>query len=219
MRTSIALGFLGTFFASACATPKPGGQFVGSPSICVSANEKANGLVKIVSPPSQGFYTKLVDDEGVPIRGHESVSDEAMVAAKTELDRMLSHAPKIRANLQHAKAELHIISKTQLTSELPEHRQGRGSRLANGQLFDDHMRGGHIESRYFSCTEGVLLKFVGDRLYGNDACAHEIAHGVEWLALGTELRIKIAEAYERAVNDKLWEGEYAASNQAEYFAD
>jgi hypothetical protein len=174
---------------------------------------RAASAVETISPPEDGFYSKRIWYGHIPIKAHASASDESLFAARERLERMLGRAPEIRSALERAGHELHIVALRQLTSDLPEHRPDRGTRLDSGELFDWHMIGGHITGRFSSCTEATLLDVVGHRLYGDDTCLHELAHAVDLLALDRAWHERIVAQYKHS----LMKGEY--KNPREYFAD
>jgi hypothetical protein len=184
---------------------------------CATVEKK--GPIEIVSPPIEGFYSKRIFEGKIPILGHASVTDEGMFLARDRLRALLAGAPRIRANLEAAHHELHVIGMRQFTSELPEHRSERGKRIDTGELFDWHMIGGHIVGRFSSCTEATLIPIVGHRLFGDDPCTHELAHAVDWLGLSNRLRGTIAAAYHRSIDSGHWKGRYAAKNEHEWFAE
>jgi hypothetical protein len=180
------------------------------------------GSVEILAQPIDGFYGKRLLDGRIPILAHASVSDEGLLAARERLERLLAGAPKLRANLESSGYELHVSGLRQYTSELPEFRAYRGSRLEGlhqGQLFDWHMIGGHFSGSTSSCTEGTLLPIVGHRLYGYDVCLHELGHAIEWIALDDASRARIATAFKKSIGSGHWQDKYAASNEHEWFAE
>ncbi len=107
----------------------------------------------------------------------------------------------------------------QFPSDLPECRAHRGERLANGQLYDWHMIGGHITGPFLACTEGTLLPIVGYRLFGDETCFHELGHIIEWRALDGAGRARVAAAFRRSIDSGHWKNQYAATNLAEWFAE
>jgi hypothetical protein len=183
------------------------------------ARALAAGGVELLAQPIDGFYGKRLLDGAIPILAHVSVSDEALQAARERLERLLAGAPRLRANLEAARYELHVSGLKQHTSDLPEFRAERGTRLDSGELFDWHMIGGHLSGHTSSCSEGTLLPVVGHRLYGDDTCLHELAHAVEWVAVGAATRAEIARRYERSIAGGHWKGQYAAKNAHEWFAE
>jgi len=191
---------------------------VASLSAAPAAPAQAGG-VEMLAEPIDGFYGKRLMDGRIPILGHVSVSDAALVAARERLDRLIGHAPKLRANLEAARWEVHVSALAQYTSDLPEFRGERGTRLDNGQLFDWHMIGGHIAGLTSSCSEGTLLPVVGHRLYGDDTCVHELGHAIEWIAMSADARSRIQQEYRRSIDSGHWKGAYAAKDAHEWFAE
>ena len=175
--------------------------------------------VETVSPPKDGFYGKRLRDGKIAILGHASVSDEALLAARDRLERLLRGAPKIRANLEAAGYELHVIGLRQFASDLPEYRAFRGTRIDTGDLFDWHMIGGHLTGNTSSCAEATLLPIVGHRLYGDDTCVHELAHAVEWIALEGRVRNDIDRRWRASLASHHWDGAYAAKDSHEWLAE
>src|SRR6516165_11139646 len=80
----------------------------------------ASPLVKPIFPPEMGFYSKEIDYDGIKIKSADVVADGALFEAKRRLDMMLKYMPQVKQNLHNQRAELHIIGKNQLTSDLPE---------------------------------------------------------------------------------------------------
>jgi hypothetical protein len=183
------------------------------------AEARAPAGIERVDPPQAGFYGKRVWYGHIPVLAHESVSDDALLEARDRLDRLLSRAPRLLDNLERERFELHVIGLHQFTSDLPEHRAGRGQTLRNGELFDWHMIGGHIVGRYGSCAEATLLPVVGHRLFGDDACLHELGHAIHMLAVGREVRERILDRYEAALATGEWKDTYAATDEREFFAE
>ncbi len=81
------------------------------------------------------------------------------------------------------------------------------------------MIGGHITGIFLACTEGTLLPIVGYRLFGDETCFHELGHIIEWRGLGAASRARVAAGYQRSIAGGHWKNQYAASNQAEWFAE
>jgi hypothetical protein len=175
--------------------------------------------IEVVTPALQDFYSKRLRDGAIPILAHASVADEALFAARDRLRRALERAPKLRRNLESQGFELHIQGLRQFASDLPEYRTHRGERLKNGQLYDWHMVGGHITGSFLACAEGTLLPIVGYRLFGDETCFHELGHMVEWRGLDAASRARLAAAYRRSIESGHWKNQYAATNQAEWFAE
>jgi hypothetical protein len=109
--------------------------------------------IVVLDPPEKDFFSKLVDFHGIPIKAHAVVADEAMYAAYSRLSRQLEHLPMVISNLAAAGAELHIIGRDQVTTDLPEWRQDKGKPIYepsyNGLTRDQRTRG--MGGRLTSC--------------------------------------------------------------------
>jgi hypothetical protein len=190
---------------------------------CVSLIVKAQDIPAIAktNPPLFGFYAKYLDCGGIAIRSSAEVDDKALQVAAQKLNRMLVNIPDARHNLAQWGAELHIISKNQQTSDLPEFRAMKGiSYVDNGVTtnIDDRTRG--MGGIYTSCGEENLLNLPGDRYAGgSDICMHEFAHNIMYFGLGDSLVRKIETQYQNALKKGLWPGAYATSNSGEYWAE
>ncbi|HEX4644684.1 MAG TPA: hypothetical protein VH598_03675 [Verrucomicrobiae bacterium] len=175
--------------------------------------------IRMIEPPESGFYAKLLDYEGIPIKAPKEVVDEALFAAKARLSVLLANLPTVRANLRIAGAELHIIGRDQVTSDLPEHRQLKGKPLKeyNGLTVDQRTRG--LGGLLTSCGEENLLKLEQDRYRGRDICLHEFAHDIRNHGIPRQIRLRFNEQYRRSLAKGLWQKSYAASNPDEFFAE
>jgi alpha-glucosidase len=176
-----------------------------------------NGAIRRIDPPEKGFYAKELDYEGIPIKAPAVVADAALFAARDRLTSLLQHLPEARRNLHAAGAELHIIGKDQVTSDLPEHEHLKGKPFDGNLTVDQRTRG--LGGRLTSCGEENLLKLPGDRYAGRDICIHEFAHCLQDYGLSDDVRQKIREQYHRSLDKGLWKGSYAASNVSEFFAE
>ena len=175
--------------------------------------------IRIVDPPEQGFYSKVLDFRGIPIKAHLVVSDEALVAAYDRLNLQLKNLPMVTANLAAAGAELHIIGRNQVTTDLPEWRQDKHVPLDeyNGLTRDQRTRG--MGGRITSCGEENLLRLPKeqDRYFGRDIGLHEFAHNIMGSGINTEVRAKIDEQAKKSKEKGLWVNSYAGSNSSEFF--
>ena len=180
---------------------------------------ETEATIVILDPPEKDFFSKQLDFQGIPIKAHEVVSDEAMFVAQQRLATMLEHLPEVVTNLVAADVELHIIGKDQVTTDLPEWRHDKGKPLPeyNGLTRDQRTRG--MGGRLVSCGEENLLKLDNDKYYGRDICLHEFAHAVRNYAMPREVRSRFNEQYRLSLDRGLWVGGYAATNPDEYFAE
>ncbi|MGC3956576.1 MAG: hypothetical protein QM813_00950 [Verrucomicrobiota bacterium] len=172
-----------------------------------------------LTPPEKDFFSKELDYQGIPIKAHQVVSDEAIYVARERLAMMLQHLPVIASNLVSAKVALHIIGKDQVTTDLPEWRHDKGKPLAeyNGLTRDQRTRG--MGGRLVSCGEENLLKLEKDKYHGRDICVHEFTHAIRNQAMSQEARTKFDQQYERSIKKGLWVKGYAAVNADEFFSE
>ena len=183
------------------------------------AEQAAHPEIVILNPPEKGFFSKLLDFHGIPIKSHEVVSNEALYAAYDRLSMMLGHLPMVVSNLVANGVELHIIGRNQVTTDLPEWRQDKGKPLPeyNGLTRDQRTRG--MGGRLTSCGEENLLKLKDDHYYGRDICLHEFAHSVRNYGIPRSVRALFDEQYKKSLAKGLWKGAYSATNPDEYFAE
>ena len=176
-------------------------------------------VITIIDPPEGGFFAKRLDYEGILIKAPTNVVDEALFAARDRLSMMLSNLPSARIKLHAAGAELHIIGRDQVTTDLPEWRHDKGKALAeyNGLTRDQRTRG--MGGLMTSCGEENLLKLEKDRYRGRDICVHEFAHNILGHGVSREVRQKVREQHRRSLDHGLWVGSYGGSNFDEFFAE
>lgn len=199
-------------------TPTNGGE-----SLRVEAEKESSSQVrpaiKIINPPEKDFFSKTLDFHGIPIKAHQAVADEALVAAHKRLSMQLQNLPMVISNLVAAGAELHIIGRNQVTTDLPEWRQDKGKALAeyNGLTRDQRTRG--MGGLLTSCGEENLLRLEEDRYRGRDICLHEFAHSIRNHGISREVRARFDQQYRRSLDRGLWQKSYAGSNPDEFFAE
>jgi hypothetical protein len=179
----------------------------------------SSASIVTINPPEAGFYAKRLDYEGIAIKAATNVVDEALFAAQGRLALMLGQLPDARAKLRAAGAELHIIGRNQVTTDLPEWRQDKGKPLAeyNGLTRDERTRG--MGGLHASCGEENLLKLQADRYLGRDICVHEFAHTILDCGVTDSVREKFLQQMRHSLAKGLWVDSYAASNSDEFFAE
>src|SRR5437588_2074227 len=172
-----------------------------------------------LAPPDHGFFTKQLDFHGIPIKAPRVVVDAALFAAYDRLSMLLSNQPNVISNLAAAGAELHIIGRDQVTTDLPEWRHDKGVKLReyNGLTRDERTRG--MGGLLTSCGEENLLKLENDRYRGRDICLHEFAHCIRNYGVPREMRTRFDEQFRRSLAADLWRDSYAGSNPDEFFAE
>lgn len=172
-----------------------------------------------LDPPEKGFFEKKLDFHGIPIKASGVVVDKAMYIAYDRLSMMLDHLPMVVSNLVAAGAELHIIGRNQVTTDLPEWRHDKGRPIPEygGLTRDQRTRG--MGGLLTSCGEENLLKLKNDHYYGRDICVHEFAHSIRNYGIPREVRARFNEQYKKSLAKGLWKGSYAGSNPDEFFAE
>ena len=175
--------------------------------------------IRVVYPPEQDFFSKEIEYRGIPIKAHRVVADEALIAAYDRLATEMAHLPVVAANLAGAGAELHIIGRNQVTTDLPEWQRDKHVPLDeyNGLTRDQRTRG--MGGLITSCGEENLLRLPNDRYRGRDICLHEFAHNIEGRGIPASLRARFDEQYLKSKEKGLWINSYAGSNPSEYFAE
>lgn len=185
----------------------------------IPSASSAADLVQQIYPPEHGFYSKVLNYRGIPIKSSAVVSDTALVEAAKRLARMLDAMPAVVQNLVSERAELHIIGKHQNTSDLPEHRDAKGKPFLSSEwTIDSRTRG--VGGIYASCGEENLLDIANDDRYaGRDICLHEFAHTVMEFGLDEPIRKLIKSQYRASILSNHWKTTYAATNEKEFFAE
>jgi alpha-glucosidase len=147
------------------------------------------------------------------------VVDEALYAACDRLSMLLSNQPVVLSNLVTAGAELHIIGRDQVTTDLPEWRHDKGVPQPeyHGLTRDERTRG--MGGLWTSCGEENLLKLEKDRYRGRDICLHEFSHNIRNHGVPREIRARFDEQYRTSLAKDLWQKSYAGSNPDEFFAE
>ena len=184
---------------------------------CVAVAAQDGSRVRVINPPERGFFSKVLDYQGIPIKAHRDVSDDALLVAHARLRRMLSRAPAVVANLRAEAVELHIIGKDQVTSDLPYLRHYKGKPFDGDLTIDERTRG--VGGQLVSCGEENLLRLPGDRYAGRDICVHEFAHAIFTYGLDEPTRERIKRQYHQSLAAGRWATAYAATNVEEFFAE
>lgn len=176
-----------------------------------------------IEPPEKEFFSKELSFHGIPIKAHAVVVDEALYAAHERLTllfgHLLSEQPIVVSNLVAAGAELHIVGRDQVTTDLPEWRHDKGKPIKeyNGLTRDE--RTGGMGGLLTSCGEENLLKLEQDRYRGRDICLHEFSHSVLNNGCPREIKARFAAQLTNSLANGLWQGSYAGSNVDEFFAE
>ncbi len=181
------------------------------------AQDKPAEKIVRLDPPELGFFSKALIYNGLPIKAHAVVADEALFKARDWMERELQHLPDAAYNMQMAGVEFHIIGKDQQTSDLPEHRALKGKPFDGKRTVDERTRG--LGGLFASCGEENLLKLAVDRYHDRDICPHEFAHTLMNYGLTEKIRARIRQQREHSLAAGKWVKAYAGSNADEYFAE
>lgn len=175
--------------------------------------------IQVIDPPEDGFFTKAISLNGIAIKAPSVVADEALYVAWDRIGRETAHLPTVVSNLAAAGAQIHIIGRNQVTTDLPEWRQDKHVPLDeyNGLTRDERTRG--MGGLITSCAEENLLNLPTDRYRGRDICLHEMAHNIEGEGIPPSVRAMFDKQYEVSKAKGLWIKSYAGSNPDEYFAE
>jgi len=175
--------------------------------------------IQTINPPENDFFTKVLSFHGVLIKAPSEVVDEALYITYDRMATETAHLPMVVTNLAAAGAELHLIGRDQVTTDLPEWRQDKHVPLDeyNGLTRDQRTRG--MGGLITSCGEENLLKLPTDRYKGRDICMHEFAHNIEGAGIQRSVRAMFDAQYQISKSKGLWLNSYAGSNPNEYFAE
>jgi hypothetical protein len=175
--------------------------------------------IQAIHPPKDGFFAKKLSCQGILIKAPSVAADKALYVLYDRMERQTAHIPVVVANLSAAGAEVHIIGRNQVTTDLPEWRQDKHVPLDeyDGLTRDERTRG--MGGLITSCAEENLLQLSTDRYRGRDICTHEFAHNIENYGIPPSVRALFDKQYEISKSKGLWVGSYAGSNPDEYFAE
>jgi len=187
------------------------------------AAKRKSTSFQVQPPPKElkldPFYKKSVLVGGFPVIGSEKVSDYALKEAAYLISIMLKDRPDILQALVKNKTRFVIMATSERTSDIPEH-----SDLEPHKFWDRRARGlGATPQRpATSCGEENLLGLEGDPYHAENILVHEFAHTMHHMgldAIDKTFDPRLKQIYESAMKKKLWEGKYAATNRAEYWAE
>jgi hypothetical protein len=175
--------------------------------------------IQAINPPENGFFTKELSYHGIAIKAPSVVVDDALYILYDRLARQTAHLPMVVSNLAAAGAEVHIIGRHQVTTDLPEWRKDKHIPLEeeNGLTRDQRTRG--MGGLMTSCGEENLLQLFFDRYRGRDICTHEFAHNIEYRGIPASVGAMFDNQFEVSKAKGLWINSYAGSNSGEYFAE
>ncbi|MGB3258338.1 MAG: hypothetical protein WBA72_10180, partial [Ornithinimicrobium sp.] len=168
------------------------------------------------------FYDQYCDVFGVPVVADEDVDPAAVRRSADIMSRMLDHRPKIGRRMADFSIRVAIIGRDQQTTDMPEWSDLNEAFPETD--WDTRTRGvgATFERPLVGAGEENLLCLPEDRYLGESIFVHELSHtiydfGVTKVDGGFDARL--SGAYDEAMAAGLWDGTYAATNPAEYWAE
>jgi hypothetical protein len=178
--------------------------------------------VQHLAQPYFGWYAKLVDCDGIAVRGSAAVDDKALILGCQKLQRMTARNRAVHANLVNQGLELHLIGQHELVSDLPEDGAGKHGTTAVsawGKQYPLDTERGLCSYPYCNCAEEIMLELSSSGYSnGTDICGHELGHAVMDLGTGPQIQQAIKDRYTAAMKEGRWTTVYASHNQQEFFA-
>ena len=188
-----------------------------------SASPTTQDIYEVGKPPQSlnksGFYSKHVSANGYPIISSDKVSDYALKEVAYLIDLMLAKRPDVREAMIKSGSRMIVMAYNEYTTDVPEH-----SHLQPKEFWDARARGlgGSKHDPVCSCAEENVLGYQGDPYSTESIVIHEFAHNIHYrglVELDPTFDDRLKETYQRAMNQNLWQGKYASTNHAEYFAE
>ena len=161
------------------------------------------------------FYQKVTHAGPLIVLGSEKVSDAALCEAVWIVQHVVSHRPEILPALDDKGVRLAIMAYDEYTTDMPEY-----AHLKPKDYWDKRARG--LGGELISGAEENLLAFPGDPYRTENILIHEFAHVIQGYAmdvLDPNFNPRLKVIYQEACDNGLWEGTYAGSNVAEYWAE
>jgi len=184
-------------------------------------------LQDVVKAPPAGlgldpFYKKHLDAGGLPIISSDKVPDLALREAQAIVLRMTSKRPDIIKSMIDRKTRLAIMARTEVTTDIPEHRDLNTAFPKTD--WNKRCRGVGATAVRPACsaTEENLLQLDDDRYRGESILIHEFGHTMLVMGLDPidpKFRTEVGAAYQDAMSRGLFKNTYAATNADEYWAE
>lgn len=157
--------------------------------------------------------------EGIPVVATARVRPEAVAEAAWLIDRMLEPRPDVARAIARSPVRFVVMAHDEFTTDVPEHAD-----LVPRALWDKRARGlgATLARPATSCGEENLLGFPGDPYATENILIHEFAHTVHQIGLAQadpSFQARLEAAFAAAAEAGRWEGTYARSNAAEYWAE
>jgi hypothetical protein len=161
------------------------------------------------------FYKKHLDMKGLSIAASGEVADEALERTYHIVTHMLAGRPDVLDAMRKYGTRLIIIGKDQVYTDMPEYRNHPNPKYQN-----ERVRGtGGLGVTSFG--EENLLNLAIDRYDDESIAVHEFCHTIDAAlrSIDPGWSKRLGQTYKSAMSKGLWKYAYAASNQAEYWAE
>jgi alpha-glucosidase len=161
------------------------------------------------------FYKKYLDVKGMSVAASAEVADEALQRTHYLVTHLLAGRPDILGAMAKHGTRLIIIGKDQVYTDMPEYRAA-----PNPAYLNERVRGtGGLDVTSFG--EENLLNLPQDRYDDESIAVHEFCHTIDAALrqIDPAWRERLGKTYRAALAKGLWKNAYAASNQAEYWAE
>lgn len=209
IRAILALGLL--VFAVGIRRSGADGNGAGGAAVVVSeVSAELREALKL-----DPFYAKHVDYKGYSIVSSAKVADAALLEARYLISQMLADRDDILQALVKSNCRFVVMAPTEMTTDVPEQRK-----MSPKDYWDKRARG--LGGRITSCGEENLLNLKGDRYRNENILIHEFSHCIHNQGLRTvdpNFNVRLRACYARAMEKKLWDKTYAATNAGEYWAE
>ena len=161
------------------------------------------------------FYQQWINVGGLPVLASSQVSLYAVKEAAWTIWQMIGHRRDILQTMAQNRVRFSVIAHNELMTQIPEFRD-----LRPGFYWDIRSRGSGGQTT--TGSEENLLRYSNDPYSTENVLIHEFAHtshdiGLNSVDPGFDNRLRIT--YEMAIEDGLWQGTYASTDRAEYWAE
>jgi hypothetical protein len=170
------------------------------------------------------FYTQYVDAGGIPILGGGNVPTDAFRVAYYVIAEMLAERPCYRRAMIEAGIRVAIFGPGEVTTDLPEYSDFY--EVFPGTDWDNRGRGygATLTRPLTSVGYDNLMQDRNDPWFGESILVHEWAHtlfefGIREQSNGLSQQTRLEALYDSAMSSGRWAETYAATNEAEYWAE
>lgn len=169
--------------------------------------------------PDTNFYKQYLDVGGVPILSSSRVSPYALLETRWVIENMMINRADVLQAISGTNTRLAIMATDEFTTDIPEHAD-----LTPADYWDRRARGlgASTQRPAMSAGEENILQLNGDPYSTESILVHEFAHVIHLQGMNnleSGFQATLDSLYAQALSEGLWQGTYAATNAAEYFAE